>query len=102
MRPGLTPSLRALDAAILAALRDAFPLPSSTAELARRVGRPSQYDASAVVYPRLLRLLRHGVVVRDRWPDRRDVTWTLAEPPAPWPVGEWNARLAAPRQPRRP
>jgi hypothetical protein len=71
-------ALAALDDQILAVLRDAGPVPTSTPEVARLVGRPSRYDASAHIYPRLATLARRGLVVRTRFDGRRDVFWNLA------------------------
>jgi len=71
-------ALVALDDQILAVLRDAGPVPTSTPEVARLAGRPSAYDASAHIYPRLAALARRGLVVRTRFEARRDVFWTLA------------------------
>lgn len=97
----MSPGLRALDDALLAVLRDAYPRARTTAQLADALGL-GRFDASAHVYPRLHRLAGHGVVASYRKPERRDAYWTLVSPPPVWPVGEWNARLAAPRTPRRP
>ena len=89
----MTAASRALDDAILAVLRDHWPVPTATGTLIRQLsasddlpaGRYS--DLGIATYRRLhaLACRQSPMVVVDRLPHHRAVYWRLAQAPDPLP-----------------
>ena len=76
----LAPHTQAVEDAVLAVLRDAAGFPLSTGEIAERIGRPGPAASQQLVYPRLARLARRGIVARSTMPGFRWVYWQATAP----------------------